>query len=108
MSSSGFVQKIGKMFAGQAVAAAEKPATRSVAKDRLSVILASQRGSELLQGVDMDALQQDVLKVVQKHIDIAKNKPVQVQVSSEGNVSLMEMCVELDAGPRNPPGGKTA
>jgi septum formation topological specificity factor MinE len=39
--------------------------TRSVARERLSVILASQRGSELLQGVDMKALQQDVLKVVQ-------------------------------------------
>lgn len=62
--SSGFVQKIGKMFAGQAVAATETSATRSVAKDRLSVILASQRGSEMLQGVDMNALQQDVLKVV--------------------------------------------
>jgi len=62
--SSSIAQRIGKMLGGQAVAATESPATRSVAKDRLSVILASQRGSELLQGVDMDALQQDVLKVV--------------------------------------------
>ena len=44
---------------------ANAPASRSVAKERLSVILASQRGSELLQGVDMDALQKDVLEVVQ-------------------------------------------
>ncbi len=39
-------------------------ASRSVAKERLSVILASQRGSELMAGVDMDALQKDVLEVV--------------------------------------------
>lgn len=39
--------------------------TRSVAKDRLSVILASQRGTELMAGVDMEALQKDVMVVVQ-------------------------------------------
>ena len=82
-----------------------KDATRSVAKDRLSVILASQRGSELLQGVDMEALQKDVLEVVKKHIDIVKDtKPVQVKVNSDRDISLMEMCVELEtaSGPRTP------
>lgn len=67
----------------------------TVARDRLSVILASQRGSELLAGVDMEALQRDVLEVVQKHIQVAKNKPVQCQVNSEGQVNLFEMAVEL-------------
>lgn len=38
--------------------------TRSVARERLSVILASQRGSEVLQGVDMEVFQQDIMKVV--------------------------------------------
>jgi cell division topological specificity factor MinE len=105
--ASAIAQKIGKMFAGQASVAANEQ-TRSVAKDRLSVILASQRGSELLQGVDMEALQKDVLAVVKKHSIIAKNKPVQVQVNSDGDISLMEMCVELDSpGPRAP-GGPTS
>lgn len=53
----------------------------------------------------MEALQRDVLEVVQKHIDIAKNKPVQVQVSSEGQVSLMEMSVELESPAHRTPGG---
>ena len=52
-----------KMF-GKSSAAAST-ASRAVAKDRLSVILASQRGNELLEGVDMKALQKDVLAVVQ-------------------------------------------
>lgn len=61
-----FLGKIGKMLgSSQGAAVASKTSARSVAKERLSVILASQRGSELLEGVDMEALQQDVLKVVQ-------------------------------------------
>ena len=67
-----FLQKIGKVFANaNAVAStsssASSAATRTIAKERLSVILASQRGSELLEGVDMDALQRDVLQVVKVH-----------------------------------------
>lgn len=54
-----------KVFGG---ASGAGTATRAIAKDRLSVILASQRGSELLEGVDLEALQRDVLKVVQVRI----------------------------------------
>lgn len=50
---------------GGSAASAATTATRSVAKDRLSVILASQRGSELLEGVNMEDLQRDVMKVVE-------------------------------------------
>jgi len=49
---------------GQAASAATS-ATRSVAKERLSVILSAQRGSELLEGVNMENLQRDVLAVVE-------------------------------------------
>ena len=61
-----FFGKIGTMIAGNSAAATSTAASsaRSVAKERLSVILASQRGSELLEGVNMDALQQDVMEVV--------------------------------------------
>ena len=55
------------MFADKTVASSTTAApssARSVAKERLSVILASQRGSELLEGVNMEALQRDVLEVV--------------------------------------------
>ena len=62
-----FLTNIGKML-GKSAASETRTSARSVAKDRLSVILASQRGSELLQGVDMAALQRDVLAVVQVSI----------------------------------------
>jgi septum formation topological specificity factor MinE len=51
-----------KFFGGSATATT---ASRAIAKDRLSVILASQRGSELLEGVNLEEMQRDVLKVVQ-------------------------------------------
>eukprot|EP00549_Striatella_unipunctata_P003629 CAMPEP_0118707498 /NCGR_PEP_ID=MMETSP0800-20121206/21253_1 /TAXON_ID=210618 ORGANISM="Striatella unipunctata, Strain CCMP2910" /NCGR_SAMPLE_ID=MMETSP0800 /ASSEMBLY_ACC=CAM_ASM_000638 /LENGTH=109 /DNA_ID=CAMNT_0006610363 /DNA_START=39 /DNA_END=368 /DNA_ORIENTATION=+ len=70
--------------------------SRLVAKDRLRVILATQRGSELLAGVNMDALQTDVLDVVKKHVLIARDRPVNIQFRTEGEVSLMEMSVELN------------
>mmetsp|Transcript_11619 Transcript_11619/g.21727 ORF Transcript_11619/g.21727 Transcript_11619/m.21727 type:complete len:189 (+) Transcript_11619:94-660(+) len=50
--------------------AGTKSSSASKAKERLSLILASQRNSTLLQGVDMQALQQDVLQVLKKYIYI--------------------------------------
>ena len=43
-------------------------ASRAIAKDRMSVILAAQRGSELLEGVNVEEMQRDVLAVVQVRI----------------------------------------
>lgn len=86
------------MFADKTVASSTAPSSaRSVAKERLSVILASQRGSELLEGVNMEALQRDVLEVVTRHIQVAKNGPMQMNFNYEGQVNLFEMSVELEA-----------
>ena len=64
-----FLHKIGKILGGSTAAPASvqggASSARSVAKERLSVILAAQRGSDLLSGVDMEALQRDVVEVVQ-------------------------------------------
>mmetsp|Transcript_14773 Transcript_14773/g.43144 ORF Transcript_14773/g.43144 Transcript_14773/m.43144 type:complete len:109 (-) Transcript_14773:475-801(-) len=90
-----FLTKLGNAISGTAAPAAAKKATRAVARERLSVILASQRGSELLAGVDMEALQKDVLAVVERHIQISQNRPVNFNVKNEGEVNLFEMSVEL-------------
>mmetsp|Transcript_12269 Transcript_12269/g.17674 ORF Transcript_12269/g.17674 Transcript_12269/m.17674 type:complete len:110 (+) Transcript_12269:77-406(+) len=91
------LSKLSTLF-GQSSANAVSSATasRSVARERLSVILASQRGSEILDNVDMAKFQNDVMEVVRKHIKLAKNEPVSFQVKQEGNVNLFEMQVELD------------
>ena len=59
-----------KIFGG---ASSATSASRMIAKDRLSVILASQRGSELLEGVNLEELQRDVLKVVEVRSSRAAN-----------------------------------
>ena len=62
-----FLTRVAKIFGAAtspSAPTATASASRNVARERLSVILASQRGSELLAGVDMDKLQDDVLNVV--------------------------------------------
>jgi len=67
----------------------------SIAKDRLSLIIASQRGSQALENVDMAALQKDVMAIITKHIKGAGgvNGGVKFQVKNEGEVNLLEMQV---------------
>lgn len=70
-----FLSRVAKIFgAATSSAPVAASASRNVARERLSVILASQRGSELLAGVDMDKLQQDVLNVVKvRHIYVRRH-----------------------------------
>lgn len=91
-----FLTKIGKLIGASKTVQPTTASSRSVAKERLSVILASQRGSDLLTGVDMEALQRDVMEVVQKHIRAAKANSASFNVKSEGDVNLFEMSVELN------------
>jgi len=60
-----FLSKISSLFGSSSASTAiSSNASRSMARERLSVILASQRGSEILQGVDMVNFQKDVMEVV--------------------------------------------
>eukprot|EP00587_Corethron_hystrix_P015944 CAMPEP_0113315148 /NCGR_PEP_ID=MMETSP0010_2-20120614/10932_1 /TAXON_ID=216773 ORGANISM="Corethron hystrix, Strain 308" /NCGR_SAMPLE_ID=MMETSP0010_2 /ASSEMBLY_ACC=CAM_ASM_000155 /LENGTH=84 /DNA_ID=CAMNT_0000171591 /DNA_START=198 /DNA_END=452 /DNA_ORIENTATION=+ /assembly_acc=CAM_ASM_000155 len=72
------------------------PATRKVAKERLSVILQSQRGSELLKNIDVDAMKLDVLEVVRKHVKLAKDRPVSFSVSSQDGMVEVNVEMEMD------------
>ncbi|KAL7540424.1 hypothetical protein ACHAXR_010096, partial [Thalassiosira sp. AJA248-18] len=91
-----FLNKIGKLIAGTSSAPAASVASRSVAKERLSVILAAQRGTHLLEGVNMEALQRDVMEVVQKHVRAAKARTASFNIKNEGECQLFEMSVELN------------
>jgi Septum formation topological specificity factor len=57
----------------------------SRAKERLSLILASQRNSTLLQDVDMQALQHDVLQVLKKYISIVDGGTTRTSTSYNRN-----------------------
>lgn len=73
------------------------PVSRSVAKERLSVMLVHQRNSEAIATIDMGALQKEVASVVQKYIKVAENKPGHVTVRQEGEFDFLEMHFPLDA-----------
>eukprot|EP00978_Attheya_sp_CCMP212_P047012 scaffold421188_cov47-Attheya_sp.AAC.2 len=92
-----FLQKIARMISSTppSVAAAAMPKSRNVAKERLSLILASQRGSEVLEKVDIEALQRDVMEVIKRHINVSNDRPAHFNVTADQDVSLFEMSVEL-------------
>jgi len=54
-----------------AAAKAGNGKARSVARDRLSVMLVHQRNSDYVENVDMEALQKEVAAVIQKYIKTA-------------------------------------
>lgn len=62
--------------AGSAHAGVATP--KSVAKERLQIILAHQRGSQVLAGVDLQALQQELLQCVQRHIRVANGANINI------------------------------
>lgn len=61
-----------------AAAASAKTSSKSVAKERLQIILAHQRGSQVLAGVDLHALQQELLECVQRHIQVANGANINI------------------------------
>ena len=73
-----------------------KSASATKAKERLSLIIAHQRGSNLLAGVNVQQLQADVMKIVQQHISIAKNEPITFNIKQDGQVNLFEMQIQID------------
>ena len=50
----------------------------SIAKDRLSVMLVHQRNNDVIQNIDMDALQAEVAGVIAKYVNIARNANAKV------------------------------
>jgi cell division topological specificity factor MinE len=66
---------------GEAATAASPAAaesSKSVAKERLQIILAHQRGSQVLAGVDLAALQNELLECVQRHIRVANGANINI------------------------------
>uniref|UniRef100_K3WAM2 Cell division topological specificity factor MinE n=1 Tax=Globisporangium ultimum (strain ATCC 200006 / CBS 805.95 / DAOM BR144) TaxID=431595 RepID=K3WAM2_GLOUD len=75
---------------------AAKTSSKSVAKERLQIILAHQRGSQVLAGVDLQALQKELLECVQRHIQVANGANINIAVKHEGQLDIFEMQVPVD------------
>ncbi|ETV92755.1 cell division topological specificity factor MinE [Aphanomyces invadans] len=70
-------------------------ASKNIAKERLQIILAHQRGSQALSGVDLNALQAELLACVQRHIAVADGERVNIAVKHEGSLDIFEMQVPV-------------
>lgn len=86
----------------EAAAAGAKPTPKSMAKERLQIILAHQRGSQVLAGVDLQALQQELLACVERHIRVASGANINIAVKQEGTLDIFEMQVPVDGKDAQP------
>ena len=71
----------------------KKASTASVAKERLQVIVAHER-SKRTQPDYLPKMQQEILDVIRKYIDIEQDQ-VDVQLESNGSCSVLELNVTL-------------
>ena len=72
----------------------EKKKTASVAKERLQIILAHERGSRSVEPDFLPALQKDLLEVISKYIKIDAND-IKVHLERDASMEVLEVKIEL-------------
>lgn len=75
-----------------------KPSTAKLAKERLQVVIAHQRGERNSRYDFLPALQQDVLEVIRKYIHVDQEQ-VQVHLEQEQDYEVLELNVMLPEKP---------
>ena len=73
--------------------AQKKPTTASMAKERLQIIVAHERGQRS-QPDYLPQLHRDVLEVIRKYVPITEDQ-VQVELDSQGTCSVLELNITL-------------
>ncbi len=77
----------------------EKQKSATVAKERLQIILAHERGSRGVSPDYLPALQRELLAVVTKYVDIDPND-VKVHLERHDNLEVLEVKIELPESQR--------
>ena len=72
----------------------EKKKTASVAKERLQIILAHERGSRAAEPDFLPSLQKDLLAVISKYIKIDAND-IKVHLERDASMEVLEVKIEL-------------
>ena len=72
----------------------EKKKTASVAKERLQIILAHERGTRSVEPDFLPALQKDLLEVISKYIKIDA-KDIKVHLERDASMEVFEVKIEL-------------
>ena len=71
----------------------QKTTSASVAKERLQIILAHERGQRSTPDY-LPALQQELVEVIRKYVNIGSDD-VQVALENQGNCSILELNITL-------------
>ena len=71
-----------------------RPRTADAARDRLKLIVVRDRSATGTGPDFLPMLQQDLLEVVRRYVEVEEDK-VQVDVDRKGNLSLLEVNIEL-------------
>ena len=72
----------------------EKKKTAGVAKERLQIILAHERGTRSVEPDFLPALQKDLLEVISKYIKIDA-KDIKVHLERDASMEVLEVKIEL-------------
>lgn len=75
-----------------------KPSTAKLAKERLQVVIAHQRGERSSRYEFLPAMQREVLEVIRKYITV-DDEQVQVHLEQEGDYEVLELNVTLPDKP---------
>ena len=71
----------------------KQPSTASIAKERLQIIVAHERGKRSTPDY-LPQLQKDLLEVISKYITIDQDQ-IQVELASQDNCSVLELNITL-------------
>lgn len=72
----------------------KKETTASIAKERLQIIVAHERGQQRSQPDYLPALQQELVEVIRKYVNIDSDQ-VQVALENQGSCSILELNITL-------------
>ena len=73
--------------------AQKKPSTASMAKERLQIIVAHERGQRS-QPDYLPQLHRDIIEVIRRYVPIREDQ-VQVELDSQGTCSVLELNITL-------------
>ena len=69
-------------------------------------MLVHQRNNDVIQNIDMDALQAEVAGVIAKYVNIARHANANVGLKQEGDLDVLEMHFPLDQNSLGTAGGQ--
>ncbi len=73
----------------------QRKQSAKVAKERLQILVARERGGTHASGPDyLPALQDELLEVIRKYVEVDRDA-VQIQVEKEGDYDILELNITL-------------